>query len=89
MVNFFTEDVEYLACGPDQSMTIVREKELAELLREHGPERLTVYTQLWDGSIEELSASTAHTGRDDQAKYYVTRYLSPRTGLVADIGWDT
>lgn len=89
MVNFFTEDTEFLACGPDQNMVIVPEKGLAELLAEHGPERLTVYVQLWDGSIEELAPDTKHTGRDDLAKYYVTRYTSARTGLVADIGWDT
>jgi hypothetical protein len=89
MPNYFTEDMEYLAFGPDQNMTIVREKELAELLAEHGPERLTVYVQLWDGSIEELAEDTKHTGRDDLAKYYVTTYTSARTGLVASIGWDT
>lgn len=89
MVNFFVEDTEYLVCGPDEAMRIVQERELAELLREHGPERLFVYVQLWDGSPEELTPYTSHTGRDDTSKYYVTRYTSARTGMVADIGWDT
>jgi hypothetical protein len=88
MTNHFQPDTSFLACGPDLEPVEVREKELADLLREHGPERLTVHVALWDGSPEELTEATVMGGADDRFKYYVTTYTSARTGLVAEIEWD-
>jgi hypothetical protein len=42
-MNFFDPETTYMVCGPDELMTIVTEKGLADLFREHGPERLFVY----------------------------------------------
>lgn len=88
MPNYFTEDTEFLVSGADQEPVTVLEKGLADLLREHGPEQLTVFVALWDGSPEELPGETVLCGVDDLAKYYVTTYTSARTGLVASISWD-
>lgn len=88
MPNYFDPENTYLAYGPDETMTIVQEKALADLLRQHGPERLHIHTQLCDGSLEELTVDTTLAGVDDLAKYYVTTLTGARTGLVAEIGWD-
>jgi hypothetical protein len=87
-MNFFDPETTYMVCGPDELMTIVTEKGLADLFREHGPERLFVYVQLWDGSPEELVKTTTMSGADDVAKYYMTHLTSPRTSMVAAIVWD-
>lgn len=89
MTVFFAEDTQFIASGPDLHMGMVQEPQLPDLLREHGPERLFLYAQLIDGTVEQLEV-VAHrmTGKDDLAKYYVTAYASPTTGRMIEIGWD-
>jgi hypothetical protein len=75
--------------GPDWLERVDNERLFADLLREQGPEAITAFAWLWDGSIEELEAETVFGGKDDLAKYYLTTFTGTRTGLVAQIGWDT
>lgn len=93
MPHFFDETAVFVASGPDFGAELLDgrdyESALAELLREHGPERMNVYVQQDDGTLALLEQGTAMTGKDDLAKYYVTTYTSTATGLVAEVGWDT
>jgi hypothetical protein len=90
----FERTTRFVAVGADFDPTVTgaepyaAEGELAELLREHGPEAVIVYAPMGHGPLEELRSHTEHTGRDDIAKYYVTRYTSPITGRYIEIGWD-
>jgi hypothetical protein len=90
----FPMQTVFVACGPDFIPEVTKpepgdpEHRLADLLREHGPERVTVYAQMDHGPLEELNDRTVHLGRDDTTKYYSTRYTSPITGRYIDVGWD-
>lgn len=97
MARYFDETTVFVVSGPDFPAVIVNdrdeahdyERELAELLREHGPEAMNVYVQAADGTLELLEHGTVLCGVDDLAKYYQTTYTSNATGLLAVVGWDT
>lgn len=89
MPNHFSPATTYVVCAPDELRAAVPAAELPELLRTYGPEELEVSVQLWDCSWDTLEQDTRLCGVDDLAKYYLTTYTSPRTGLVVEIGWDT
>lgn len=94
----FPQETVFVASGPDFTPVVTgtepgdAERQLAELLREHGPESMTVYVQFPDGRLIELFGQTVHTGRDDIAKYYVTTFTQTRAfqkPLEIQVGWDS
>lgn len=94
----FPEDTVFVASGPDfpaEALNLGRgtEQALADLLREHGPERVLLYWQRKNGELAgPLLQQTVHTGRDDIAKYYLTTFTQARAfqkPLEIQIGWDS
>lgn len=90
----FPRETAFVASGPDFAPEVIpgeapkgAEGRLADLLREYGPEAMTVYAQNPDGNLEKLTPDTKHTGRDDVAKYFITIYASERQGSVDVTGW--
>jgi hypothetical protein len=91
----FPEDTVFVATGPDFAAEALNlgkgtEQAIADILREHGPERVHLYVQDdTDGGLRLLTAATVHTGRDDIAKYYLTTCTDVVTGRQMQIGWDS
>jgi hypothetical protein len=90
----FPMETVFVASGPDFAAEVLNlgkdtEQALADLLREHGPEGVTIYAQGPNGVLVRLLGDTAHTGRDDIAKYYLTTFTHPHQRLEIQVGWDS
>lgn len=90
----FPIETVFVATGPDFTAEALdlgagTEQALADLLREYGPERLYLYVQNTDGHLRPCLSTTAHTGRDDIAKYYLTTFSDMLEHREIQIGWDS
>lgn len=78
----------YMVTAPDEDLSQVDDRGLADFLREHGPEAAEVFVTDMGGGGSRVELRTGMYGADDRFKYYKTELIGPEETLVATIDWD-